>query len=142
MEHMAAPDRESIHERDHRFGHRPHHSLQLQHIQPRHTFVIHIAGVPPHMLVAPGAKRMHAVLRRGAVSGQQDDARLIIGPSILEGLNHLIDRFRPERVAFLRSVERDARHPLRFVIGDVAVLRHRLPVGATRYRHEFSSPYF
>ena len=139
MEYVAAADCVAVYQGDDGFGHGTHYALELENVEPGHAFVIHVAGMAANVLVATGAKGVDAVLGGRSVTGQEQDADLVIGPGILEGFDHLVDGLGAEGVALLRSIEGDAGHAIRLVIGDVAVLGDRLPVGAIRDRHEKSS---
>ena len=75
-------------------------------------------------LVAPGAEGPTAVLRRGAVSGQQDRADISGHAGVVERAVELVDSLRPEGVADLGPVEGDADRPpigtsAATVVGDV-----------------------
>ena len=82
-------------------------------------------------LVAAGTERPAAVLRRGAVPGQEDTAHVGLALGVVERVVEFVDRLRAEGVADLGAVEGD---PDRAdvgasMVGDVAEVgsRYRLP---------------
>ena len=80
-----------------------------------------VAGAAADALVATGAERPAAVLRRRPVAGQQHDADVGGHAGVVEGAVQLVDGVRAERVAHLGPVERDPHGRLR-PVDDVAVI--------------------
>ena len=93
-----------------------------------------VAVLAAHPLVAAGAERPAAVLRAGAVAGEEHAADVGGQPGVLERGDQLVDGLRPERVAHLGPVERDADDAGvdGAVVGDVGEVEalDRLPGGA------------
>ena len=117
MEHVAAADRVAVHERYHRNRQRADLALQIEDVQPGDAVAADIAAVAAGVLVAAGAEGLVA----GA--GEQDAADRRVVADAVEGVDHLLDRLRPEGVADPRPVDRHAGDPgARMLVEDVAVL--------------------
>ena len=89
--------------------------------RPLESLAVLVAVLPAHPLVAAGAERPAAVLGAGAVAGEQHAADVGGQPRVLQRRDQLVDRLRPEGVAHLGPVERDADDAAvdRPVVGDV-----------------------
>ena len=86
-----------------------------------------VAVAAADALVAARAERPAAVLGRRAVAGEQHAPHVGAHPRVVERPVELVDRVRPERVAHLGPVERDAHRPGadRPVVGDVGQVEPR-----------------
>src|SRR4051794_15849812 len=93
---------------DDHLGHEPDQPLHLQDVQPAAGVLTVLVPVPaPHPLITAGAERPAAVLRAGAVAGEQHAADVGGQPGVLEDGQQLVDGLRTERVAHLGPVEGD-----------------------------------
>ena len=82
-----------------------------------------VARAPADALVAAGAERPAAVARRRAVAGEQHGADVGRPAGVVEGAVQLVDGVRAERVAYLRTVERDPHRGPPRAVEDAAVVR-------------------
>src|SRR5690606_571719 len=137
VQRVAAARRPPGHERDDDLRHEADEALHLEDVQasrshswlrsPRSgrletSIAVLVPAAPADALVAARAERPAAVLRDGAVAGEQHDADARILARVVEGAREFVDRLRTEGVAHLRPVERDARDAAGDieVVGDVA----------------------
>ena len=115
---MAAARRPAGDHRDDPLGHEPDETLALQDVEPagpgrvdrvgRLAAGVLVAGAAPDALVAAGAEGPAAVLRAGAVAGDEDAADVARRAGVVEGPVQLVDRVGPEGVPDLGAVEGDA----------------------------------
>ena len=141
LQHMAAADGVARHQRDDHLRHRADEPLQIQHVEPRRPALVLVARRAAHALVAAGAKGVLAVRVRPR-AGQQHDADGRVLARVGEGVNHLEHRFRAERVALVRPVDRHLRDAVALVVEDVLVIADGLPVhgkGGKYYRENARS---
>ena len=128
---VPAARRPAGHHADDDLGHEPDEPLHLEDVQPSAARRVDgLAGLPfgvavavpaADPLVAAGAEGPPAVLRRGAVAGQQHAAHVGGHPGVVERGVQLVHGVRAEGVADLGPVERhaDGAGVHRAVVGDV-----------------------
>src|SRR5690606_37512019 len=102
----------SVDQRDHHLRHETDQPLHLENVQPPGTRLVDgvggfaarvlVTAAAADPLIAARAERPAAVLRARPVAGEQDDADVGGGPSVVEGAVELVDGVRPERVAHFR----------------------------------------
>jgi hypothetical protein len=126
-EGVPAPGRPAGDDGDDDLRHRPDQPLHLEDVQPARPLgvdllatlgdtrvrvgvvgLVPVAVRPAHALVAAGAERPAAVLRGRPVPCEDDGPDVGRQPRVVQRAVELVDRPRPERVADLRAVERDA----------------------------------
>ena len=125
---VPAAGRPAVDQADDHLGHEPDQPLHLEDVQPAGAGGVDgvgglaagvlVAAAAADALVAAGAERPAAVLRRRPVAGQQHHADVGGHPGVVEHAVELVDGVRAERVAHLGPVE---RHPHGRVC-DVAVI--------------------
>ena len=126
---MAAADRVAGHRGDDGLGQGADLALQVEHVQARDAVFSDIASLAAHALVSAGAEGV------GALAGQDDDADLLVVARVLEGPAHLFDGERPEGVAHLGAVDRDAGDALlALLVLDVFETGQQTPVGQAHER--------
>ncbi len=117
VEAVAAARRPAGHHRDDDLGHEPDEPLHLQDVEPaeprrvglpRALTLVFVPVLPADALIAAGAERPAAVLRRRPVAGDQHAADVRGRARVLERGVQLVDGAGTKRVADLGTVERDA----------------------------------
>ena len=81
-----------------------------------------VAGTPANALVATGAERPTAVLRGGAITGEQHNAHGRIAARVIERPVQLIHRVRAESIAHLRPIKGNAHDAICAALASVAVV--------------------
>ena len=142
MQAVPAAGRPARHDADHDLGHEADQPLHLEDVQApgpagsidsaRLRAGVLVAVRAADALVAAGAERPPAVLRRRSVAGEQHAADVGRHAGVVEGGVQLVDGVRPEGVAHLRAVEGDAHGAL----VDGAVVRD---VGERRTRRRLAT---
>ena len=129
VQHVTAADRVTGDQCDDDLGHRADEFLQVEDVQPRHPGLINIAGVAAHALVAARAERV-LTIPVGAGARQEYHPNGWVFPGVGEGVVHLLDGQRTERVPLFRPVDRNAGDALGLMVKDVGVRLGDLPVWA------------
>ena len=137
MEAVPAAGRPAGHDADDDLRHEADEALHLEDVEAAGlggidgvggvAVRVAVAVLAADALVAAGAERPAAVLRRGAVAGEEHAADVGGLSGVVEHSVELVHRRRPEGVAHLGPVERDAHRAvgLRPVVGDVRQVEAR-----------------
>ena len=146
MQAVTAANRPAGHHRDHDLRHEADQPLHFQDVQAaepcgvdlscRIGFVL-VPILAADALIATRAKCPAAIFGRRAIAGEEDAADVRRLPRVVEHAVELVDRARPERVAHLGPIERDANRAviLGAVVGDVLQFeaRHFGPLRRVEY---------
>ena len=129
MQDLASPNRIARHQGNHHLGEATNQALQIQHIEPRQTRLIHIAAIAAHALVATGTEGP-APIGGGAGTGEQHNPHGGVIPHPAEGITQLLHRARPKRIALVGPVDGDTGEAIAAQLKkDVLVGPGRLPLG-------------
>src|SRR3954447_23072500 len=132
VQHVAAADRIARDHRHDRLRRAPHLHVQVGHVEAAdpalgRVVLVHVARVAADALVAARAERERSL------AGEDDHADVEVLARAVERVGDLDHRLRAERVADLRTVDRDLCDPLGGLVADVRVLARGLPVERRAY---------
>src|SRR5436309_7108632 len=130
VEHVSAADRITRDHRHNRFREGTDLLLKVEHVQARHLIVADVSSGTTHALIPPRAERFVS----GA--GQDCDADLRVLPHVLEGLNHLADGERAERVPHVGAVDGDLGNPFGLFVKDIGERAGGFPRDAYGLGHD------
>ena len=124
MQHVPAADGVPVDERDDDLRQRSDLALQIEHVEPSHTFVVTIAGLGLDVHVAAGAEG------RIPGPGQEGHADARIVADAPEGIDHLVDGPGAKGIAHVLPVDGDPGDASTGVlVADVLVLVRGGPGG-------------
>ncbi len=136
---MSAANRIAGNQSDNDLGYRTNQFLKVEHIEPRHAIIPHVARVTAHTLVSACAKCIFAVRVRTR-AGQQNDADRLIFARVGKRVVHFGYGLRTECIPFFRPIDGHFGNAVSLVIEDVLVRLNRFPGGFHKAKTLVATP--
>src|SRR5690606_12030922 len=92
----------------------------------------HVTSIAAHPLVSTRTEGVFTVLSR-AIAGQENNPNFLVHPGMPEGIDDFVDRLGAKGVPRFGTIEGDAGHPVRLMIGDVRIFFYNFPINHNSY---------